>query len=185
MPFDAKTAAARLADMERQPAQSELSSLQSGFLSALDLAESMGLGRTPLRLYNDVVGRGRREPITERDFTGYDMQMFHDLVTAARKRQGNMGEVVPQDYDTVIYAGGRPDYNAIGSFKYEIAPGGSAVIRDTYDFNLDRTDKPGVEGEGSTFQFLTNPVGYAASIGRKLVPDTSGGVPVNVRLPAR
>jgi hypothetical protein len=161
---------------------SDLSLVQRGFLGALDVAERAGAGGTALKLYNSKVGRGDRAPITEKDFAPGDLEMFRKLVAAEQKRSGPSGTVLPGTYDDVMMQGRNPDYNMIGGFQYETAPDGSAVIRDTYDFNMDRAGGPGIESEGGMFQAIQSPFGFAASIGRKRVPDTSGGVPIEIRL---
>ena len=158
--------------------------VERGFLGALDLAERAGLGGTSLRLYNDLVAKGRRTSVTERDFSPAELATFRQLATTARDKSGKAtGVVGPEIYDDLMMQGGRPDYNMIGGFAYETAPDGGVVIHDTYDFNLDRAGKPGIEGQGGLFQAITSPVGMAASIGRKRLPDSSGGVPINIRIP--
>jgi hypothetical protein len=162
---------------------SDLSLVQRGFLGALDMVERAGAGGTALKLYNSKVGRGDRTPITEKDFTPSDLEAFRRLVATEQKRSGPRGTVQPGTYDDVMMQGGaNPSYDMIGGFQYETAPDGSAVIRDSYDFNMDRAVSNGIEAEGGLFQALQSPVGFAASVGRKRLPDSSGGVPITIRL---
>jgi hypothetical protein len=175
-----------MADMlaEKPRDNSDLPWVQRRFLDALGFAERLGAGGTPLRLYNDVVARGRRNPITEADFSPDELEKFAKLIAVERQRTGKpSGFVSPDTYDELLFKHGvDQSYDMIGGFQYETAPDGSAVIRDSYDFNLDRAGTGGIEGNGGVFQAITNPVGLAARIGRARVPDTSGGVPIQIKL---
>jgi hypothetical protein len=140
------------------------------FLTGLRGAEAVGIGGTPLKLYNDVVQRGRREPITERDFAPQDLDAYRAIIAKKGAPEGHV------DY---------PDYGdntgslraALGGFNYK-----GDEITDNYDFNTDR----GSPGEGQNLALralvaLVNPVGMASYIGRKTVPP-GAGVPVRINL---
>lgn len=155
---------------------SGLSGVERTFMAALRTAESAGVGGTAVRLYNDIMQRGRTKPITEGDFSADERQKLRDLVikTAKGKTEGKV------DYKD--YPGSGVDSNILGGFKYQIKDG-TVHIEDTYDFNANRAD--GYEDNlfVQALAFVGNPRGLAASIGRKKLSDLSGkGIPVRIKL---
>lgn len=128
------------------------------------------MGGTPLKLYNDVVQRGRREPITEKDFVPEELEAYRAIIAKKGAPEGHV------DY---------PDYGdnaaalrtALGGFNYK-----GDEVTDQYDFNTNR-------GGGNAEKYLplrmvaalVNPIGMAAYIGRKTVPP-GAGVPVHLNL---
>jgi len=171
-----------------------LDPIESGYLKFLSGLEGVGFGGPSLRIFNDVIGRGRRQPITERDFHERDLADLNELVlqeyTRTGKRKGNIaprGEYAEGSYDFLDYP--RPR-TYLGGFKYEIDDEGNILVRDKYDFNKAK----GGESERSSSFEVRYPAqelaaqapeaGFAASIGRHVLPDTSGkGVPVKIRIP--
>lgn len=158
---------------------SALTAPQLGLLGALRAYEGVGLGGTAVRLYNDVIQRGRRDPITERDFSPAEQEEMRRMVEAKSAQAGSpAGSIDYKDYRP----GSALDSNALGGFRYLIDEMGNISVKDQYDFNRDRASSFGEEsallhGLG----ILANPRGVAATIGRKIAPDGSG-VPVSVFL---
>lgn len=183
-------------DLERMPGQGqeaqkkseltqpELGVVQKGFLKGLNLMESISPAHhTALKLYNDVVQRGRTEQITEKDFPEHEQIQLRDLVLSHSAKNGGQdsGKI---DYKDYVEHKSALDQNILGGFKYSIAKNGDISITDTYDFNKDR-EGPSIE-RNPFMQILgaiANPRGLAAQIGRDVVPDTGGkGIPVRIKL---
>lgn len=156
--------------------ENELSGVERTFLNALSGAESAGLGGTAVRLYNDIIQRGRTAPITEADFSVEEQTALRDVVL--RDANGKMkGKIDYKDYRT-----GEFDHNILGGFSYEIK-NGEIIIDDVYDFNADRADGTEDNVFVQALATVANPRGLAASIGRKKLSDLSGkSVPVKIRL---
>jgi hypothetical protein len=105
--------------------------------------------------------RGKRDPITEKDFTEDELKQARDAVVKSRERQTGKrfikeegDKLARQHYDTTVgykdYGTGkdetRQDFNVgsgaamrntLGRFKYEKTPEGRLVATDTYDFKDD------------------------------------------------
>jgi hypothetical protein len=105
--------------------------------------------------------RGKRDPITEKDFTEDELKQARDAVIKSRERQTGKrfikekgDKLARQHYDTTVgykdYGTGkdetRQDFNVgsgaamrntLGRFKYEKTPEGRLVATDTYDFKDD------------------------------------------------
>lgn len=167
------------------PTYTDLSWQQKAILGILRLAEHIepvGDAHTAIKLYNDVVQRGRKEPITETDFHPDTLEKFRDFVITHSKQMGqNAGSIDYSDYRRLA-----PDINPnmLGGFQYNIDDKGNVGIKDTYDFNVDRGGPQDASPLYQTAGLLLNPMGVAASAGRRLVPDISGqGVPVRINIP--
>ena len=112
---------------------------------------------------------GKRDPITEKDFTEDELKQVMDAVVKSRGRQTGKkfikeegDKLARQYYDETVgyldYGDGKnralDDFNigsgsamrnTLGRFKYEKTPEGRLVATDTYDFKNDLADKiPGV-----------------------------------------
>jgi hypothetical protein len=112
---------------------------------------------------------GKRDPITEKDFTEAELKQVINAVVKSRERQTGKkfikkegDKLARQHYDeTVDYldygSGKKPiseDFNigygaamrnTLGRFKYEKTPEGRLVVTDTYDFKNDLADRiPGI-----------------------------------------
>ena len=104
--------------------------------------------------------RGKRDPITEKDFTDEELKQARDAVVKSRERQTGKsfikekGKPLKQHYDETVgykdYGKGkeetRNDFsvgsdaamrNTLGRFKYEKTPEGRLIATDTYDFKDD------------------------------------------------
>lgn len=155
---------------------SDLSPVEGLFLGALRQAEGIGAGGTALRLFNDIIQRGRTEPITQNDFAADELTALKELVlrTAGDKTSGTV------DYKD--YRGSSFDSNILGGFRYSIE-NGVITISDTYDFNADRADGSEDNVFVQALALVAAPRNLAASIGRKKLSDTDGnGVPVMIRI---
>jgi len=159
-----------------------LSGVQKAFLSLLSGAEKVGVGGTPLKIYNDVVQRGRTTPITEEDLTPTERQALFRLVQSKASATGSKSGSI--DYPDYAKYGSGISENILGGFRYALGDDGAAHVSDLYDFNANRAGPPIENNQAmQAFAVLANPRGLAAQIGRAVVPDTSGrGVPVTMRL---
>lgn len=115
-----------------------------------------------IRTFVDTVG-GKRDPITEKNFSKEELQQMRDAIQRSRERQAfanyekRQGRKAKYD-ETVDY----PDYgeerqanafldysplpshavrNTLGRFRYEKTPEGRLVASDSYDFKDDLVDK--------------------------------------------
>ena len=113
--------------------------------------------------------RGKRDPITEKDFTEDELKQARDAVVKSRERQTGKrfikeegDKLARQHYDETVdykdYGEGKDrianDFNmgsgaamrnTLGRFKYEKTPEGRLVAIDTYDFKNDLANKiPGI-----------------------------------------
>lgn len=161
-----------------------LTGVHRAFLSALNIVEKTGLGGTAIKLYNDVIQRGRTEPITEKDLTDKERAQFHSLAKshseATGQKSGSVDYIHYQKYTPGL------DTNILGGFQYSINDDGKVNIKDTYDFNVNRAG-PSIENNQiiQAIGAFANPQGLGAQIGRIVKPDTGGhGVPVNINLEA-
>lgn len=92
--------------------------------------------------------RGKRDPITEKDFTERELKQVRDAILAARKVSpnkavdypdyGKRGNLVRSDLDI---GHGSAMRNTLGRFNYEKTPEGRLVAKDTYDFEDDLVGK--------------------------------------------
>ncbi|MCZ3377420.1 transglycosylase SLT domain-containing protein [Rhizobium sp. AG207R] len=152
---------------------SNLSPVERGFLGALSAAESAGIGGTKLKLYNDIIQRGRTATITENDLQPDEQEKLKALVLKQGKPEGKI------DYKDYVGSGMPEDI--LGGFRYKV-DNGVVHITDTYDFNK---AKGGSWDDNSLVQALaafTSPKNLAAEIGRKIAPDSKPGVPVRITL---
>lgn len=169
-------------DQERIAALSGLNPVQRSMLGVLSLAEKVGAPhQTAIKLYNDVVQRGRTAPISENDLSQNERGQLRALVEGHAKslnvREGRV------DYPDYGKFSPDLDQNILGGFRYAIGDGGDINIQDTYDFNANRADQRETSIGLQALALLANPRGLAAQIGRQIIPDTGGrGVPVNIRL---
>ena len=147
--------------------------LDKGFLSVLRGAEGLGISGTPLKLFNDVVQRERKEPITERDFSPEELSGFRQMIAAKGTPSGHI------DYDDYKATDVSPA--SIGGFNYETGQDGATNITDTYDFNTNRGHPVEKELWARLLTSVAYPPAFAATIGRKAVPPGTG-VPVRMRL---
>ena len=149
--------------------------LDKSFLAGLRGAENLGFGGTQMKLYNDVIQRGRKDPITEKDFTPQEIYGLSNLVN---KKIYQTGE--PQGaIDYPDYRNSGVDSNLLGGFRYSTDPDGKIKITDKYDFN---TSKASSLDQSTLYRLLNSafhPVGMGAIIGRKIAPPGSG---VDVKL---
>ena len=91
---------------------------------------------TPAKLYWDSVVAGRKDPITESDFSPDELAVMRKMI--GNKTQGG---ITYADYDPSAQPGlsglltpaGRV-VNSLGQFTYDSDPGGTTVT-DAYDFN--------------------------------------------------
>jgi len=185
-PSEADLHAARIAN---------LNPVQRAYLNVLAKLEKIGFGGASLRIYNDVVQRGRTRPITENDFTDNELADLTELVMTEHTRTGKgRGPIVPaheqKKPESEKYS---PHYTSadffmprtyLGAFHYDVDDKGTYTITDKYDFNADRGDPTLDTNAFESVETGVYPsVAHGASIGRNIVPDTSGrGVPVNIKL---
>jgi hypothetical protein len=163
---------------------------ESALLWTLRGMEALGLGGRSVSLFNDVVQRGRTAPITQNDFDTPDIEALRRVVMEKVAATGSRaGGVDYRDYNRVPPSA-RPNSDILGGFQYAVDPDGSVSITDSYDFNTTnrRTGAPlaGAHDDNpflQTIAGLLNPRNLAIHIGRKAIPDTSGGVPVNIAIP--
>ncbi|RWL14889.1 MAG: hypothetical protein EOR57_31580 [Mesorhizobium sp.] len=157
----------------------KLSFVQRRFVGALETAENVGAGGASLKIFNDIVLRGRADPITEADFDGPTLDKLREFVMHTSAKSGKKsGKIDYKDYprhnDTIN--------NVLGGFKYKIE-GNSITIDDVYDFNTDRAGFGENSQLAQAFAAFFNPRNMAASIGRKIMPDNAkNGIPVKIRL---
>lgn len=127
--------------------------VEDAFLGALKVVNALGahdfVGASPseIKMYLDVVANGRRDPITENDFSGEELVKFRNLVERASNVDGNwgsrfsrdntLGHVQYSDYHALGDSAPRPQ--VLGRFHYEGKPDGSTLIKDEYDFQSENT----------------------------------------------
>ena len=171
----------------------DLNAIQKAFLGTLDLVDKTGLGGTSVRLYNDIVGKGRRNPVTEQDFTPDELQDLKDLILFKVQETGESeGQIDYPDYQKYTASRSfkdqfnRPTFseNVLGGFKYSVKDG-NITIDDKYDFN--KVSGVGQEHDDNIFLQLTagvlQPYRMFSAIGRKVIADTGGeGVPVKINI---
>lgn len=152
--------------------------VDDAFLSALDQAEKAGMGGTALRLYNEIVQRGRTEPITESDFSGEEQDIFRRLsLTKAGATGKQSGHIDYRDYAKL---GVMSQSNAIGGFNFDIQKDGTVLITDKWDFNS--KTRTGDGPRNAVFHLLAafiTPYQMAAAVGRERVTPDKG---VSVRI---
>jgi hypothetical protein len=179
-PFTANAAVGEVDAGSKKKNEGGVGVIEGTFLSALSKAEEMGLGGTSLRLYNEIVQHGRREPISERDFNDAELGAFETVVqghaSATGKKSGHI------DYKDYRKYGAKVGFeNILGGFDYEIQKDGTILITDKYDFNMitrgASDENPIVKALGAFFA----PRELAAKVGRDRLPPGKG-VPVKIRL---
>ncbi len=156
----------------------QLDLIDRSFLRAVALAERFGFGGTPMRLYNDVVQRGRTDPITEKDFTDEERAAFRRMIIDKWMRTGERQGSI--DYPD--YRGSGASENSIGGFRYAVDGHGNIVATDKYDFNTNRGHSHDRAYSLRAIASFVNPRGMAAQIGRQVVPPNRG-VDVRLNLP--
>ena len=111
-----------------------------------------------IRTFAETVA-GKRDPITEKNFSKKEMQQMREAIARSRARQANKGRKGYYD-ETVDYGDygenrqrqkdAQRDYsplpsdaarNTLGRFKYEKTPEGRLIATDSYDFKDDLVDK--------------------------------------------
>jgi hypothetical protein len=194
VPFRGVAGKGGVSTEEHERALASLTGVQRTFLDALQAAERAGVGGTPLRLYNDVIYRGRTSAITERDLSGEEREELRRLVESHVARTGRRsGRFDHSDYAAALGGSrdhpdlaairGRPDLSQVlGGFQYSVGDDGRISITDTYDFNRARGD---AWDDSRLVQFLSaflEPRALAAGIGRRIRPDDGRGIPVQITL---
>lgn len=168
-----------------------LNVLETSFLGGLNLAQNQGFGGTALRLYNDVVQRGRTDPITEKDFGKDELKAYKALVLHKVMKTGDVeGKIDYPDYESFRSSRPKtdiPDSNVLGGFRYSYDPSkGSVSIADRYGFNTNRGGTSGLDDymASELLGAFANPRGLAAHIGRKVAPkdDQHPGLPVQINI---
>jgi len=157
--------------------------LDNAFLAGIRVYEKLGLADSAGRLYTDVIARGRKEPITEKDMTKEDLGMLRVLVAQKLKsdpgkKKGSVGN------DDYLDAGFKSK-GLLGKFNYEVDDDGNITVSDIYDFNLSdlgpKARNASVADRVKTM--FSDPVAYAGYVGAKVAPDKPGkGVPVKIKL---
>ena len=145
------------------------------------------------RTFVDVL-TGRREPITEKDFTAREQLAMMDAVKRSQAR-GGKGRVDYQDYPSGEQIGpGFVDIrNTLGGFQYKQMPDGTTVITDRYDFHGPRAKEYEQMGTGEkVFKSAKNALSAFIQSGGG-VRDAAGelgdawigknGPPVTIRIP--
>jgi hypothetical protein len=155
--------------------------VQSTFLGVLSKAEAMGFGGTAVKLYNDVVQRGRTSPITEADIPPSEVADFAKLVRGHADATGKSeGTIDYPDYRK--FAPGL-SHNIVGGFSYKIGRGGDITITDTYDFNVARAGRHDENVLLQAVAAVVSPRNLASKIGRDTIPDAGGrGIPVQIHI---
>jgi muramidase (phage lysozyme) len=156
------------------PGAEKLTTVERAFVGIVESGLNMGALGTPSRLFMEMV-KGRRDPITEADFSQEEQEGFKKLVLkhAAGKASGRI------DYKD--YLGSDVDKNILGGFGYKIE-GDTVYIEDIYDF------KPALNStleDNAIIQVLgmaIKPEVLANRIGGKLMPDTGKGIQVRIKL---
>jgi len=166
----------RVHSIARRADGGKVDHLDRVLLAAMRGIEGMGAADTPTKLYNDVVQRGRREPITERDFEPDELAALREVV---HRKGGSKGHIDYPDYQGSSNA----PVNALGGFDYEMDPQGGIDITDRYDFNTDRAPPYEDNLAYRLARMLLVPRDAAASIGRRVVPPGTGP-DVRLRIPA-
>lgn len=105
-----------------------------------------------VRTFAETVG-GKRDPITEKDFSKAELKQIRDAIERSRARGGNA--VIYDDYKTTgsrKSGSVRKDFsvlpsdaarNTLGRFNYRKTPEGRLVATDTYDFKDDLVEQYG------------------------------------------
>lgn len=155
----------------------QLDWLDRAFLGSLSLAENLGLGGTPLKLYNDVVQRRRSAPITERDFSPDELSDYSKMVMDKYRQSGRPEGSI--DYPD--YQGRGVSAQSLGGFRYAIGDDGRITITDNYDFNTNRGSSSDRNAWVRALASLFAPRNAAAGIGRLVAPPGQG-VPVRMEL---
>jgi hypothetical protein len=156
-----------------------ITTLENALLGILRGYEANVDNGTPLKLYNDVVQRGRKEPISEKDLTPAELKK---LGGAVRKKGGAVGSFDYPDYRANMPTSHDLSHT-LGGFQYEIDDDANVTVRDTYDFNTAKGSPTDNDLAMQIFSFLFEPRALAAAAGRKVAPPGKG-LPVNIHIPA-
>jgi hypothetical protein len=156
--------------------------LDKAFLTVAKLADAFGLADPNLKLYTDVVARGNKTPITEKNLSQGSIDTLRKVVDTKRAaRPGPSGSIGTEDYRNA----GVDDKGLLGMFDYDVDDEGNITARDTYDFNLSELGPRAFDTSATNRikEMFTNPVSYAGYVGTKTNPNLPGrGVPVNINL---
>jgi len=147
------------------------------------LDDILGNVPTPVRLYYESVLRGKKDPITEGDFSDSELMAMRQLVgtnNAGGTSYDNYKESDQPGIPGLLSPMGRVA-NSLGQFDYKADPEG-ITISDNYDFNP-------VYGEDSMLLKLMQVVktgGFSAlhMLGENVLPEGKGRK-VKIRLPTR
>ena len=139
----------------------------------------------PARLYLESVLLGKKDPITESDFSPEELAAMRRMI---EKQKSSQGGVTYADYaapdqpgiPSLLSPAGRVA-NSLGQFTYQTDPEGTTV-NDAYDFNPTYKDLPLTEQIAN----LLGTMGFSGmhTIGEKVLPPGTGR-PVKIRLPKR
>jgi hypothetical protein len=163
-----------------------LNRVEKLYLSAFNQLEKLGVGGTALRIYNDIVQRGRTDPVTENDFNEDELKRLKTIIQEKISKDGK----TTGSFDYKNYLGSSDSgvidsfRNILGGFKYKVEDDGTIVVTDTYDFNkLVRTSKLDNHPVVQAILGPINPVGLATHIARKKISaESRKGVPVEIRI---
>jgi hypothetical protein len=148
--------------------------------------EEQGPSGTATRLYNDVVQRGRKETITERDVDPADLAKFETIIRNKVEATGEKkGKIDYRDYTKYAPPRGADMNlsNVFGGFRYEVADDGTITMTDKYDFNPVKGTKFDDHIAAKWVGLAIHQTGLAAHIGRKIIGSEGGeGVPVKVTI---
>jgi muramidase (phage lysozyme) len=155
-----------------------LDRLDSTFLAGLRGAENLGLGGTALKLYNDIVQRGRTEAITENDLSADELSGYRKIVERKIAETGKKkGKIDYRDYK------GDADSNVLGGFSYSVNEDGEIEIFDKWDFNSKTATSDSESTVLKALGMFFAPYHLASQVGRKTVPPEKG-IDVKIKLPA-
>ena len=159
------------------------------------MAEPQFLESSPAaRTFLNVLG-GRREPLTEKDFTPSEQAAMLDVIRASEARGVSpKGRVDYGDYPSAENAG--PGYkdirNTLGGFGFQRDPEGNVIISDKYDFHGPRVaeyekmggvQKAASAAKNALMEFMKQggPRDLAGEIGRAYIG--SQGPEIKIRIP--
>ena len=116
---------------------------ESGVTRKKNRSKEVGQGfRAPaqVRTFVETLA-GKRDPITEKDFTKAELKQIRDAIERSRARGGKTVQYkdygddrIRRDYSVLPGDAAR---NTLGRFNYEKTPEGRLVATDTYDFKDD------------------------------------------------
>ena len=140
---------------------------------------------TPAKLYMDSVVSGKKDPITEADFSPEELAAIRRMVEQQKAAQGGIyygdyGESDQPGLRSLLSPAGRVA-NSLGQFNYQRDPEG-VTVSDNYDFNPTFKDLPLSE---QIANFLGT-FGWSGlhQYGENVLPEGKGRK-VRIRLPKR